>query len=354
MPLRPGYGTKGKPVTLLANYFELIANGSQRIFRYNIEIKQAKDDQSKLSGRRARRIIELLLEEHLGQQLDHLATDYRSNLVSRGQLEIQKGGYPVTFRAEGEDDPADKAKTYECILVETGTLSISELTDYLSSTRASELYGSKAELIQSINIVVGQYCKTHLQIASIGPNKHYDINGMSMESTSLGAGLLAVRGFFISARAATARILLNVQVKNAAFYQHGPLIQLMHMYAAGAGRNVAKLDKFLSRVRVSVTHLPVRKNKRGEQIQSVKTILGVARPGDGRRMEHPPRVNGFGAGADGVQFWFVDDKQFSKGGNGKKGKQPARQGPLAPGRYITVTEYFKLSASMRTRSIELS
>ena len=79
--------------------------------------------------------------------------------------------------------------------METGTLRVSESIDHLSSTRASELYGSKEELIQSINIMVGQYCKAHLQIASIAPGKQHDINGTRIESLGLGAGgqLAAVR-----------------------------------------------------------------------------------------------------------------------------------------------------------------
>ena len=358
MPLRPGYGTKGKPVTLWANYFELIANGSQRLFRYSIEIKVPKGERE-LRARKARRIVELLLEDHFAQHLDHVATDYRSNLVSRGQLEIQEDGYPVRYRVEGEDEAPDDAKVYECILLETGTLSISELTDYLSSTRASELFGSKEEVIQSINIVMGQYCKAHPNIASVGANKHYDLSAANIQSMDLGSGLKAVRGFFISARAATARILLNVQVKNAAFYQEGPLYQLINVYAQGSGQNLFRIEAFLKRVRIKVTHIK-KVNKAGVEIERIKTIAGLARPNDGQGSPHRPNVPRMGAGAGEVSF-YIGDSQDPKGGDkapakskGKKGKTPAQAGPAATASYITVAEFFKTREYLALSLLQVS
>ena len=347
LPLRPAFGTKGKPVLLYANYFELVANGKQRLFRYSIEIKQPKGESGNPSAGRSRRIVELLLEEHFHEHLNRVASDYRSTLVSRGSLEIREEGYPVRFRQPGEDEVPDGAKVYECILKETGTMSVSELTDYLSSTRVSP-YGSKEEVIQCLNIVLGQYCKVHPDIASVGANKHYQVRGPGAPvANDLGAGLVGIRGFFISVRAATARLLLNVQVKNGAFYQEGPLEQLMHVYRAYT-RNDVMLEKFLSKLRIKLTHIK-RKNKAGHEIERIKGIQSLARPGQGRG-EHKPRIAKYAADADHVMFYVddsggrKDDSSPQKAPKGKKGKKPQPAGPApSGGGFITVREFFRTS-----------
>ena len=338
---------------LYANYFELVANGNQRLFRYSIEIKQPKGETGNLSAGKSRRVVEILLEDFFLQEMPHLATDYRSNLLSRGSLEIQEEGYPVRFRQSGEDEiPAD-AKVYECFLKETGTMSVSELTDYLSSTSISP-YGSKDEIIQCLNIVMGQYCKAHPDIASVGANKHYQVRGQgALDPNDLGAGLVGIRGFFISVRAATSRLLLNVQVKNGAFYQEGPLDQLMNVYRSYIGSKV-QLEKFLSRLRIKVTHIK-RRNKAGQEIERLKSIQGLARPGQGRA-PHKPRISGYAADADNVSF-YVDESEGgkatgtpSKTQKGKKGKKPQPAGPApSGGDYITVREFFR---SRKYRSLD--
>lgn len=57
---------------------------------------------------------------------------------------------------------------------------------------------------------------------SVGANKHFSLEPNGMEKASLGNGLEVLRGFFISVRAATARVLLNVQVKYMACFKDVP------------------------------------------------------------------------------------------------------------------------------------
>src|SRR6266536_2841590 len=79
LPQRPGYGTRGKEVMLWANYFELVAGGDLLLFRYSIEIMPDEAGR-RPTGKRARRIVELLLEEHFSAYRNSIATDYKSNL----------------------------------------------------------------------------------------------------------------------------------------------------------------------------------------------------------------------------------------------------------------------------------
>ena len=70
--------------------------------------------------------------------------------------------------------------------------------------QSSQLFSSKDEIIQALNILVGHHPKAATAIALIGANKHFELAGAGTETFRLGAGLIALRGFFVSVRAATA------------------------------------------------------------------------------------------------------------------------------------------------------
>ena len=172
---------------------------------------------------------------------------------------------------------------------------------------------------------------------------------------NLGAGLKAVRGFFISVRAATSRILLNVQVKHAACYTEGPLGRLISMYLEESGRNMVKLGYFLKKLRVQVTHI-VKKTQSSKEIPRIKTIESLAMPGDGHGLPHPPMVPKFAAGSTEVKFFLgAPEEQFegkdprSAKKGGKKVGKPTKTGPaqLQAG-YISVYDFFQRSNSSPT------
>ncbi|KAL9607474.1 MAG: hypothetical protein Q9167_007611 [Letrouitia subvulpina] len=212
-----------------------------------------------------------------------VATDFMSTMISRNNIEVEGDGYLVTYRAENEDDPAPNAKQY----------------------RAGLMFGSKEEIIQALNIVVGHHPKAASTITTVAANRHFDRNSGPHDKMSLGAGLQAIRGFFVSVRAATARILVNVQVKNMAFYNEGPLDGIMREYTQQNGPNKLNLAKFLKKLSVDVTHI-VRSNRSGRRIPRIKTIQGLATKDDGRSQAHPPIVNHFGAGTKEVQCYLDD------------------------------------------------
>ncbi|KAK7397876.1 hypothetical protein QQX98_012754 [Neonectria punicea] len=72
---------------------------------------------------------------------------------------------------------------------------------------------------------------------------------------------MAVRGFFTSVRAATARVLININVSYSAFYQEGPLEQFILRF--GDQKGLFKLEAFLKRLRIRTTYLKEKKNKKG-------------------------------------------------------------------------------------------
>lgn len=352
----------GKQVVLWANYFKLYSKKEVELYRYSITIEPEGRGRAPV-GKKAKRIIQLLLEDHLFQSYGtNITTDFKSNLISRVELDLDEEDesednreYTVTYRSEEEDVPAPNAIQYRCRIQLTGSLTLSELINYLTSTQAGLMFGSKEEIIQAMNIVLGYYPKADPSTITVASNRHFGTRGT--DRMSLGAGLEVIRGLFMSVRTATARVLVNVQVKNMAFYETGPLESLMKAFMAGnRGSSTLHLLKFVKGLSIDRRHI-VNKNSTGKRIPKIKKIQGFATKDDGRNLPKPPIVPQFGAGAKDVQFYLGDvsgDSSSKPGpaaaGGGKKGKKGKKGvktvGPDPPpsrGRYISVYDFFQQS-----------
>ncbi|KAI1488764.1 ribonuclease H-like domain-containing protein [Biscogniauxia mediterranea] len=354
-PSRPSYGTKGTSIVVWANYFALDASPKLVLQRYDVSVKP------EAVGKKLVQIIRLLLQtpELLPYKAD-LVTDFKSTLISRQKLEDQT--IDVTYRGDDEDEPSARAQQYKVKLQFTNVLSVSQLTDYLNSTDASARYDDKLPMIQALNVFLNHYAKSSKNVATIGASKTFSLDD-SPETYNLTNCLVAVRGFFSSVRAATARVLVNVNVSHSAFYQEGPLDQFILGHSSQ--RNPFRLQKFLKGVKVKRTHLKERKNKSGKVIIQPKTIQGLANKNDGSKKDHPPIVKAFGAGPKDVQFW-IDEKPSSSSeapststpaGKKKRGKgsgpAPAGKAATAGGRYISVYDFFATTHGVRIQNPEL-
>ncbi|KAL5336701.1 ribonuclease H-like domain-containing protein [Aspergillus crustosus] len=351
-PERPGYGTRGRPVQLFANYLELKSIGKS-LNRYHVDIDGGSARRPP-GSKKAKQIIRLLLEEHFSELRASIVTDYRSTIISHLKV-LEEERVPVTFdvryKGDYEDEYPEQPETYRVTCTFTGRLDPADLLSYLTSTNASGLFESQADILQALNIAVGHHPKSATAIASVGANKHYAIRDGLSEKFNLGSGLEALRGYFVSVRAATARILVNVQVKYVACYQEGPLAQVIGEFQRGGRADINSLRRFLSKLSIRATHIE-RKNKKGQVIPRMKTIIDVAMPHDGRSLSKSPIVSRLGAGPKDVQF-FLDapgqstQQSSSSGPKGKKGKKPAKAGPEPAGSYITVADFFLRNYNMQ-------
>lgn len=373
MPPRPGYGTGGTHMTVYANYTQLMPNSNLTLYAY--DISEVKED---IAGKKRTQIMRLLVNEspELEGYRGHIVTDFKSTLISRKKLDLPKDAVDIVYKAEGEDDPLNGAKKYTIKVKYTKTLCVGDLMTYLTSTNpvAGQQYDNKLEMIHALNILFNHYAKSSNNLAAIGASKTFSLNTAGSQNTyDLGQGLHAIRGFFTSVRAATNRILVNVNVSHGAFYQEGELKSLMEAYRVAntyLGRDVQdtgqyndsilrRLNVFLKKVRVRTIHMPTKKNKKGEVVHRMKSILALASPKDGDpKMRHPPDVLKLGAGPKNVKFWLADTPPqatlvlgaasaqapaSTKKGKGK-GKPPA-WGPkrvgAEGGRSVSVFDYFQ-------------
>jgi eukaryotic translation initiation factor 2C len=342
-PVRPGFGTKGVKVTLWANYFEITPPSNMVLYRYDIAVTPGAN------GKKMQQIVRLFLEiPELVPYREDLVTDFKSTLISRKRIDKDEIIKEISYRDEGEDEPRQNALKYKVRLVYTNTLSLSELISYLTSTSAGARFDDAAPLIQALNIFLNYYTKSTGSLATVGAHKSFSL-APDAAKMSLGAGLTAIRGFFSSVRVATGRILVNTNVSHGAFFDTGPLDQLMRSYSAANRNDLRKLEKFIHKLKIRPTHLPERKNRSGQVVHKIKTILGLARIDDGHRLEHRPKVKKFGAGARDVEFWLENAKSTpteKAAGGKKKGAKSAAPAPSSSGgRYISVYDYFFKSIS---------
>jgi eukaryotic translation initiation factor 2C len=341
-PVRPAYGDKGQPVTLWTNYFELKPSLDLVLYRYAIEVMPNE------AGKKLSQIVRLLMSERYDEFREDIVSDYKSNLVSR--VPLGDGVHEIVYRAEGEDEPKENARRYRVRVQGTGTLTLASLMDYLSSTTLNTAFGGKSEIITGLNILLGDYAKSSPKVTIVGSQKVFSLTDNPPHD--LRGGLSVLRGFFTSVRAATSRILVNVNVTYGVFYDAVPLGTLLRNYGRTVGNNPHRIESFINRLRVKVIHLKEKKDKDGTAIPRVKTIFGLARMDDGHALEHPPRVSALAAGAMDTEFYLnptsaepsatpsapATKPKGKKGGKGGGGG--AATAASLGGRYISVYDYF--------------
>lgn len=306
-PQRPAYGTQGKRVTLWANYFELLPSKTAPFNRYGISfIAQGKGGEEP-KGKKRERLTQLLLAE-LPTNVP-LATDYKSTILTTKSLGFTQREFLITYFSEIETGAPANAPKFRAMVQYTGTITFESLIDYLSSTdMTTEQPATREEIIQATNIVLGHAMKANPNVIT-KRNKYFPDGGNLVESWLLTGGLRAFRGFFMSIRACTGRILLNVQVQHITAWEALSLPELIAKFKAD---NISpdEANRMISGLWVQVTYLRNR----------LKKVAGFATVMDGRGSPNPARVPRLGADAKQVQFF---------------------RGNPTPATYVSVADHFK-------------
>jgi eukaryotic translation initiation factor 2C len=156
-------------------------------------------------------LVKLLLQQCLPEYSKNIVTDFGSTILSKVDLETGQGStYEVQYRAEEEDEPQLGGRIYRIRIQPNGTIQSSELVDDLTSSNTRAICEQKNDVIQALNIIVGHYNKASKSVLFAKPSKYYPFGTPAAETWNLGAGLQALRGYFVSVRATTARILVNI------------------------------------------------------------------------------------------------------------------------------------------------
>ncbi|KAL8782395.1 MAG: hypothetical protein Q9213_005398 [Squamulea squamosa] len=387
-PTRPAYGNQGNNVLLRANCFELFPPAKLVLHRYDVSVNalymvKGKPEVKKIAGKKLNQAFRLILEApQLQQYRKDIVTDFKAQLLCRIAFDDEVlEGLPlrIQYRAENEDSPGINAPTLEVDIKQAGDVTVSELTDYLTSMDTQKIL-DKQPFSQALNIFLRHHAKESLDHATVGKRRSFLMSPETIDKCDLGAGLIAVRGFLSSVRLATTRILVNVNVAHAPFYSPVSLDRTMRTLGYADRGSKIKLEAFLKRVRIKTAHIKSQQ-KAGQTVARVKTIFGLAKPDDGRTNKDesngnndpppmPPVVSEFGAGPLNVRFWISGDQKqplntplTSSAGNkgGQRGKSKivcsttgstskAESGSNSNGRYISVAEHFKANYGIQTDS----
>ena len=339
LPDRPGYGSSGRSIILRTNYFRLLPKSDQKLFKYKVAITQkVKDTDGKekeeavTAAYKLRRAFTLLLQntgsfQELGSGV---ATDYNAMIVTSKELDLGDDGrkaFPIVFFDKEGILPghtlqagAPRTRDYIVRIEANGYVAIPELLDYLDAHPASQSsnFEGKLKTLQSLNAIMAQTPNESSNLVTSSGNKFFpypasypnrrDREGRLLLENNLGAGLVALQGYYSSVRTSTLHVLLNVNVCTSGFYPAINLLDLfrLRMEAITKYLDYGKIEPFIKLLRVSIAH---SKNA-GVTVTQVKTIRGCSRP---------PRARGLHSNAEQIRFkaqgWQAsqEDRDYRRG-----------------------------------------
>jgi len=332
-PGRPGYGTKGKPIILRANYFQLQTayeigkkELEQPLYRYTVSFLPTE-----LPRAKRRRALEVILQ-HDKLAGKTVATDYANTIVTTTKLDIDNAtGWEIkdfVLPAAGQSNTQDtgnapvfvqesrQRNTIKCKIQYEDTFNLRHIIDYLRSQSLGAEYAGRVDVIQLLNIIMCKAPNSAAAVACLPGNKFYPYQGHpGMQLKDLTGGLIALRGYYSSVRAAVGRLLVNFNVTSGAFYKPLPvpgLIQELNSYS------FETQEAFVRMLKVRADYKPAKEKPFSKQ----KTIVGFARmPNSKKGQPKPVAVKRFG-NANEVRFRYSET-------------------PGGPEREVTVADYFR-------------
>ncbi|KAL6892777.1 Piwi domain-containing protein [Trichoderma longibrachiatum] len=370
LPARPAFGTQGRPVVLWANYFRINVN-KDSFFKYTLDVqKRSKkpaapkkepakggkaasksggdapesgepDSLREVKGRALFLAIKAALAKLLLQDKTLVAaTEFKSQLITLKKLDLVEN--PLLVEVP-RDEGGDVMDTYLVQFHGPADIDVGNMKKYLTSmidapgTADEVSFPRFPEVVDALNIILGHGPRSDFnKTATIGSSRFFPFGNDKVieQLTHNWRALTAARGYFQSARLATGRTLLNVNVTHGVFSLAGRLTDIfdsLGMKAAHQDKSQAwklrAFAKFLPKTRVWVT----MKTSEGKTIRRSKAIRSLASSFEikvkGRGMAHPPKFDGGmeHAGPKNVQFWMDGDRG---------------------GRYITVFDYFREKYNM--------
>ncbi|GJE99955.1 Piwi-domain-containing protein [Phanerochaete sordida] len=260
MPLRPGFGTKGQPQTLRANFFALRLPKDLTIHDYEVVITgQPKED-----VRRARkaRIFDLLESSpECAPFRDHIAHDKSARLVSAKKLP-QPFQVAILFFEEGAPAPGNNAPVYTVEVKYIRTLNKREIDPHLEGQDRSF---DALPHISALNLIVQKHASKHgVRVGGDEERDEKKRQGKSKyffpaeERFALGLGIEACRGFYVSIRPNFKQLMVNINACMTAFYVPGNLAEAMLVFQQQTGTIPSE---FFEKVKVVTTHLGYPKRK---------------------------------------------------------------------------------------------
>lgn len=312
-PLRPGYGTKGKPTVLYTNYFAIeVADNAPTGYRYAVSVT------GELSKPKRRLLMQLVLARVKAMLPNaKAASNFADTIITTQKLDLglsgewldeidvakpESGLLPAADASDSGQQQARARRLKQFRVILNGTFSLADLVDYARAPATSPNFVIKEDLVQVFNIMIGTAPNETPSVYKVGSENKFYLHGSPLADTfNLGGGLEGVRGYYASVRVATARILVNLNVTSGAFYKPLPLKTLVVEVCGNPAQNTAKMLEYVRMLKVETNYMFARDDKGNPKkvngkvltIRKKKTIVGLA----------PKPPNG---SAKTVKFMFRD------------------------------------------------
>ncbi|THH32716.1 hypothetical protein EUX98_g1439 [Antrodiella citrinella] len=265
MPLRPGWGTKGKAIKLRANFFAVNVPKDLTIYEYAIKYSEPnprKDRRKEKMPGPVQAQVLVLLERTaaFAPYMAHIAHDRRTRLVSSRALP-EDLSFDILFVEDLENAPRPDGPTYRVEFELKNELNSSDLTQSMegnvqyrdSSLDNPNTTGDKLSLISALNLVLQQHAaRTGIRF---GKNRYFFPS--TNRDIPLSLGLFARQGFFLSVRPTFKQLMVNINVCMTAFYEPGNLAQAMLAFQRQSKGGMP--NSFVERLQVITHHLPYPK-----------------------------------------------------------------------------------------------
>ncbi|KAI1173532.1 ribonuclease H-like domain-containing protein [Nemania sp. FL0916] len=344
LPHRPAFGNGGQKVTLWANYFKLNASAKEPLLKYSltaarVDKKPKPEQKGKGSasqagkdegpkGKKLHSIIKSALDTVASSSI--YATEFKSQVITLKPLSLPEDKtVDVHYRDEGKDD------LYKVTFAGPVSVDLPALLKYLTTMHdptGDESFPKFEDVLDAISIITGYHARSHSATSALGRSRYFALDkDMEFKDTKFPEYSRILRGYFQSARPATGRLILNVNVSTGVFRPTGLVSDLWNRISQDSrdqdrGKRES-LNRIVSRLRARCMIPSEEKNKPPRFMQ--KTICGLADSRDGSGQgglgNEQPQVTQFGAPAGKVKFYL---------------RAPAPPG-LKANAFCSVADYYK-------------
>ncbi|KNC97956.1 uncharacterized protein SPPG_06944 [Spizellomyces punctatus DAOM BR117] len=250
-PPRPGVGASGRNIQVRANFFPVMTLPGQNIHHYDVNITPD------VPPAKNRRIYQLWEDEQLlSGALNGIRPvfDGRKNVFAAKALPIAPG--EVAFNIDYFDDDDSKKrgpKKFTLIIKKVGEINMQKLSAFLDGRLAD----TPNDAIMALDILLRH--RPSLTYTTIGRCFYTPDSAASIAN-----GAQLWQGFHQSIRPTRGQMLINLDVSATAFYQPGPVIEMVakilgrhsgaDLRAPLSDRDRLKVEKVLKGLKIVVTH----------------------------------------------------------------------------------------------------
>ncbi|KAI8591303.1 Piwi domain-containing protein [Geranomyces variabilis] len=256
-PRRPDIGTTGREIQVRSNFFPFLSLPTATIHHYDVNILP---DVPPAKNRRVYQLWEDLMVKEFKEKSppEHFVRpvyDGRRNLFAIADLDIEIGQeaiYDLDYTEEG-DESLRGAKRFTIALIKIAEIDMSRLSAFLDGKDVN----TPLDCIMALDILLRH--RPSLSYTTVGRCFY-----TSDSAAAIANGAQLWQGFHQSIQPAAGRMLVNLDVSATAFYQPGPVLELVAKILGrhGAGdlrtplvdRDRQKVEKVLKGLKVVVTH----------------------------------------------------------------------------------------------------